>query len=360
MNKSIQHLCIGSLSVSLLGCNQTPPSVQTDFERPIQVIELASSQSSATKHFNGTVQSQHKAGLSFRVPGTIEEILVKQGDNVTHGQVLARLDHHDYQVTLEELKARHLEAESAFRLAQAELARVKQATADDAIASVNLDRAVSGYERALSAVKVVDKNIQRAQDTLRYTELKAPFDGVIGSVNFDAFEQILPHVSVIDLQDNQKLEVTIDVPETMINDFSLGQSSEVSWYQSDKTLAATVSEITTFPHIIKQTYGVTFTIDEPSQSLLPGRSVTVSSQLGDNTNSAYCLPYSALIGERDALHVNLVRNNTIVKQSVEMRSLNAYQACVDSTFMQGDYVVISGAPYVQDGDVVNNLIVKTL
>ncbi|MCV5276044.1 hypothetical protein OFC49_35485, partial [Escherichia coli] len=76
-----------------------------------------------------------------------------------------------------------LEAQSAHKLAKAELKRVKQATSDDAIASVNLDRAISSYERSLSAVKVVEKNIQRAKDALRYTTLRAPFTGIVADVS---------------------------------------------------------------------------------------------------------------------------------------------------------------------------------
>ncbi|MCV5664160.1 biotin/lipoyl-binding protein, partial [Escherichia coli] len=86
----------------------------------------------------------------FRVPGTVESVFVNKGSVVEKGQVIATLDKHDYQVSLEELQARMLEAQSAHKLAKAELKRVKQATSDDAIASVNLDRAISSYERSLS------------------------------------------------------------------------------------------------------------------------------------------------------------------------------------------------------------------
>ncbi|MCC4820996.1 biotin/lipoyl-binding protein, partial [Vibrio lentus] len=90
----------------------------------------------------------------FRVPGTIQKMMVSVGDSVKKGQPLAQLDPHDYQVALEELQARALEAKSAHKLAKSELVRVKQAIADNAIADVNLDRAISGYERSEAAVKV--------------------------------------------------------------------------------------------------------------------------------------------------------------------------------------------------------------
>ncbi|KXI23396.1 efflux RND transporter periplasmic adaptor subunit [Photobacterium sanguinicancri] len=351
---------LAALLVSLTGCNQSISSIPvTKAERPVQVIELQTAQPTTQKYFSGVVQSQEQAALAFRVPGTITNIWVKKGDVVTKGQALAQLDPHDYQVALEELQARMLEARSAHKLAKAELKRVKQATQDDAIANVNLDRAISGYERSLSAVKVVEKNIQRATDTLSYTTLTAPFNGVIGDITLDSFEQVLPGRAVLTLQQNNRLEVEIDVPESLIAKFELNQIAALSWFQSDKSLLATVSEITTTPNLIKQTYTVTLTLDDYDPELFPGKTVTVSTPLS-LSDSDYCLPYSALIGNKEDMHVHLIRNNLIARESVDLQSLDAYSACVTGNFVADDYVVISGSSYLTPGDNAPTLIIKTL
>lgn len=346
------------LAIGLTGCNQAQVIEQPQVsQKTLQVVELADSQSLSAKHFSGVVHSQETAGLAFRVPGTITHIHVKKGQSVEKGQLIAQLDPHDYQVALEELQAKKLEAESAHKLAKAELKRIKQATQDDAIASVNLDRAISGYERSLSAIKVVDKNIQRAKDTLRYTELRAPFDGVIGRVDYDSHEQVLPGISVATLQDNMQLEVEVDVPESLIEDFAIGQTGAVSWYQSKTALNAQVTEIAPLPHLIKQTYTVTYRIDGAAQTLFPGKAVSVTTQLS-TMQDAYCVPYSALIGEKQDMHVNLVRAHTVVSTPVELQSLDAYQACVKGEMQNGDYVVVSGSHYLSDGDRADKIVVR--
>ncbi|ETX83917.1 hlyD secretion family protein, partial [Vibrio parahaemolyticus EKP-028] len=168
MNHQIKTAALSTIALSLLGCNQAQPQVEEpSASRPVQVIEVNERNEELNKSFSGIVKAKETASLSFRVPGTVESVFVNKGSVVEKGQVIATLDKHDYQVSLEELQARMLEAQSAHKLAKAELKRVKQATSDDAIASVNLDRAISSYERSLSAVKVVEKNIQRAKDALR-------------------------------------------------------------------------------------------------------------------------------------------------------------------------------------------------
>ncbi|MDB1125148.1 efflux RND transporter periplasmic adaptor subunit [Vibrio algarum] len=358
MNK-LSHLIICSVSaVSLIGCNQAQVTANNAPEyRTLQVVQLQNPNALMTKTFNGTVYSHEQAGLAFRVPGTIDQILVKTGQEVVKGQLIARLDPHDYQVTLEELQARKLEALSAHKLANSELRRVKQATKDDAIASVNLDRAISGYERSLSAIKVVDKNIQRANDMLKYTELRAAFDGVVASIEFEQYEQALPGIPVITLQDNKQLEVEVDVPENLIELFKIGQHGSVSWYDSSEFLDARVIEISPMPHLIKQTYAVTYALDYQNESVFPGKSVTVRTQNGDS-DASYCVPYSAIVGQKETMFVNLVREEKVAQIPVELTSLDAYQACITGAMNSGDYVVVSGSNYLRDGDSASKLTIR--
>ncbi|MEH6453472.1 MAG: efflux RND transporter periplasmic adaptor subunit [Psychromonas sp.] len=358
MKRLTRSILSGAVICSLTACGQSEPVIQEETtSRPVQVIELASAAEQNTKQFSGVIHSQNSAGLAFRIPGTVDQLLVKKGQSVDKGQVIARLDPHDYQVALEELEARALEAKSAKKLATSELARIKQAIADDAIADVNLDRAVSGYERSAAAVKVINKNIQRANDTLSYTELKAPFSGVIGKVNIEQHEQVLPGLAILTLQKNNKLEVDIDVPENLIHEFELNQQAQVSWFKSSSKIDAKITEIATLPHLIKQTYTVTLSIENSDESLFPGKAVTVTTKM-NTPLSATCLPYSALVGKDSLMHVNVVRDNKVTHLPVEVESLAANQACVSGEFVADDYVVVSGSNYLLDGAYVPKLTVR--
>lgn len=360
MNHVIKTAALSSVALALFGCNQTQQPLQESFSsRPIQVIEVSGDNATLEKSFSGIVEAKEIAALSFRVPGTLSSVLVKKGDHVEKGQVIARLDPHDYQVSLDELEARMLEAKSAHKLAKAELKRVKQATSEDAIASVNLDRAVSSYERSVSSVKVVEKNIQRAKDALGYTELRAPFSGIIGEVNVEQFEQTSPGVSAVTLQQDGNWEVDIDVPENMIQDFSLGQNATLTWYGTKQSYSAVVSEIAPKKHMLKQTYTVTLDVDSASTDLFNGKAVTVNTHFTQQASS-HCFPYSAVLGEKASLHVNVVRDQIVHEEPVNLESIDAYQACVTGNFAQGDYVVISGSHYLSEGDVTPTLTIKTL
>lgn len=302
-------------SIVLVGCNQSTPLTVIKTPRPIEVVELGVQQTHNLKTFSGTLQASNTADLSFRVPGTIHEIFVKEGQNVSKGQVIARLDPHDYKILVLETEARLSEAQAAHELAKSEYLRVQQATKDNAIAKVNLDRALSGYKRSAAMVNVVQQNLTRAKDALSYTALKAPFNGVIASRKFDQFEQAIPGISVFTLHQPNQLEAVIDVPENLVHLFKTNQTANISWYQENKTYSALLKEVSTQPHPIKQTYRVAFQLDvidvsEKSVYLLPGKAVKVTVPFAHSSNT-YCLPYSALIGEKGEQSVLLANSSNI-------------------------------------------------
>ncbi|GAM63040.1 membrane fusion protein [Vibrio ishigakensis] len=316
-----------SVATALAGCSEQPAEVVDKSPRPVNVIELGDYQGDFQQIFAGRLESVYEAHVSFRVPGTIEAIYVSPGDQVKKGDKLAQLDAHDYQVALIELEARLSEAESAKRLAESELRRVKQAISENAIAKVNLDRARSGYERARAAVEVVKQNIIKAEDAIRYTTLRAPFDGVVGQQKSEEYEQILPGIPVFQVHKLSQLEAVVDVPESLIQQFKYGQSVNVTWQDANQSFTAFAREIGTVPHPIKQTYSVVFQIDQANIPALPGKAVVVEADFSTKAD-VHCLPYGSVTKHNSKHSVFLVQDHRAVPTPVHVERLRGNDVCV--------------------------------
>ncbi|MBL4816105.1 MAG: efflux RND transporter periplasmic adaptor subunit [Shewanella sp.] len=343
--------------VIFTACSQAPAQIVTaKAERPVQVMMLASTQQTNIKHFSGVLEATQTANLAFRVPGTIQIILVNTGDSVEKGQVLARLDPHDYQVNVVELQARLAEANAAHRLAKVELERVQQAIADDAISKVNLDRAQSGYRRSLAMVDVVTQNLQKSQDALDYTELKAPFSGVIGSKSQQEFEQTSPGTSLFSLHQPNELKAVIDVPENLMSQLALDQRVLVNWHGAKTSLNARLSSMATLADPIKQTYTVEFIIDQVTNAL-PGKAVNVAVSFNNNSAS-YCVPYAALIGEDADKSVYVIKEGIVLEKAVTLESLRSNSVCLSGELHTGDAIVTAGVHYLKPEQMVANTLVK--
>ncbi|PSU34014.1 efflux RND transporter periplasmic adaptor subunit [Photobacterium lutimaris] len=362
--KKITPLVLAPVAMLMLnGCSDTTTYANDKPPRPVQVIELGSQHQFNTRQFSGVLEAIDTANLAFKVPGTITEVMVKTGEQVKQGQVIARLDPHDYQVAVLELEARLDEAKAANTLADIELKRVKQATNDNAIAAVNLDRAVSGYKRSQAMVKVVEQNLQKANDALAYTQLTAPFDGVVGKRFSEQFEQAAPGLPVLTLHQPSHLQAVVDIPESLINQFREQPSGTVSWYGNTDIIPATLKEVNTLPDPIKQTYQITYQLDQSALTMitdaLPGKAIQLNVAF-EQGEGQYCIPYSAIIQIGATHTVFTIEDGRTFPKAVNIESLQTDQACVTGDLGAGDKIITAGVHYLRPDQPVGKLLTTTL
>ena len=73
--------------------------------RPVKLFTVEGGSVDAVRTFPGSIDASQRAELAFRVSGQLQELLVREGDLVEEGQVLARLDPSDYALVLEDRQA---------------------------------------------------------------------------------------------------------------------------------------------------------------------------------------------------------------------------------------------------------------
>lgn len=190
----------------------------------------------------GTVEARTKVTVSTKITGRISEILVDQGDRVTAGQVLVRLDDSDlgHQVEIEEanVAARkatvdRLIADKAYARAALDLAtlshtRAQRLSGQRVLSEEDRDRAVEGLgtaraamDKAEAALAEGEKELVAAEKTLQFHQARledaiiiAPFDGLIARRDRDPGDVIVPGSSVLALVSLKEVWVTAWVDET--------------------------------------------------------------------------------------------------------------------------------------------------
>ncbi|WP_192021611.1 efflux RND transporter periplasmic adaptor subunit [Shewanella sp. WPAGA9] len=350
------------ITAMVSGCSQDA-TVADKPTQPVSVIVIGENNQNHDLRFSGVLEAQEKARLAFRVAGTLIEINAAQGDYVEKGQVIARLDPHDYQVRVAELEGRLAEANASYYQAKNELDRTQMATTDNAMSDVSLDRAKTGVARAKAAVTVVEQNLKQAKDALNYTELVAPFSGIVGQRSYDNFEQVSPGLAFVTLHQPEKLQAIIDIPETMLPAFSQGQAASVFTNETNgaasngsKALNGTVIEIASIPDSIKRTFSATIALNEKQDHLYPGKVVNV--RIADQTldNNSICLPASALVSRQNITQVTKIVDSKAERVDVNVIKQGRNHICVLGDIKINDTVIVAGSAFIHDGKVVENII----
>ena len=213
------------------------------------VVTSYPSQQFVVLNATGYVVAQRKAAISSKATGRLEWLGVTEGSRVKAGEVIARLDSRDViaqaqsaeanvrasRAALAQTQAEDWEAAAQLKRNQDLLAKgfVSQAVVDTAKARA--DRAVAGVANAKAAIGVAEANARNAEVAVDYTQIRAPFDGVIVSKSANVGDMVTPFSSaadskgaVVSMADMSTLEVEADVSEASLAKISVGQPCEIT------------------------------------------------------------------------------------------------------------------------------------
>ena len=179
-------ICVALMSSA---CNNTEtaiPDARVESARPAKIVPVLSDGISVMRTFPGTLEATKKADLAFRVGGQLTKLPAQAGLAVEEGDLLARLDESDFQNTLKERQARY------------DLAKVKH----DQIIKLKEKEFSSQlqFDQTSSELKSAHAALKQARDNLRYTQLVAPFDGVVARVDIENYQAVQAKAPIIQLQ----------------------------------------------------------------------------------------------------------------------------------------------------------------
>jgi RND family efflux transporter MFP subunit len=112
-----------------------------------------------------------------RVGGTLERILMKDGEFVRKGDLLAELDDRAFKLDVTRAKARLTQAEADVKVAVADMERLKQALKAGIVAKEDVEKAQAALEKAEAGVKASKAEVELTELKLSWTKLTAPVDG---------------------------------------------------------------------------------------------------------------------------------------------------------------------------------------
>lgn len=287
--------------------------------------------------------------LAFRVNGELVKFPVLAGEHVEKGQLLAKLDPEDFELQYDDRKAR-------YELAKSQLNRIEQLFEKRITSQSELDKATADMQVAESAFKIAETNLE-------YSELRAPFSGIVAKVFVKNFENIQAKQNILRLETRDLMDVEIQVPEKIVARFNKGTSYQPTVKfdgYDDKEYTLTIKEWDTQADPATLTYKVVFSLPVPDDfNLLAGMTGSVLIDLSKVTNSqvAYTiLPIESVFSDPQ----ETIKNNAYVwlydeqtgqvhKQAVEIGQLHRDGIEVLSGIKEGQIVVAAGVHSIKEG-----------
>ena len=327
------------LSGALMACNQQ--DAKDSQPQLVSIADAVSAGGATHVQYPATTEARNNADLAFKVAGTIEQVLVHEGDHVSKGQVVARLDPRDYAT---QLRA----TESEYRQVKAECERVIAMHAEQAVSDNNYDKARSGLER-------ITEKLNNHRDQLNDCVLRSPYDGFVDHVFRSDKELAGPGIPVLSIYSSGSCDVVVNVPEraylqlkknaTYVATFS--SQPEKQYPLSMKSIASKANA----DHL----YELRLVFKSAPSNITPGMSAMVSIDFDKPVDISVEVPTGAVWAEGQNSYVYVLndKDNTIRKTKVSCENVCGNGTVVITQGLSaGAKVVASGVRHLADGQKV--------
>jgi RND family efflux transporter MFP subunit len=219
-------------AVALLLANRLNPGVDVQ----LATASLTSpSQANAVLTASGYVVARRKAAVASKGTGRLVYLGVEEGDKVTKGQVIARLEDADVVAAREHARQQLRLAEADLYDAKKNLERMRILVEREMIAQAEYDLADARYKRVIATIDAAKFALREAEVAVDNTRIVAPFNGTVLKKNADVGEIVAPlagaassKAAVVTIADMSSLEVDADVSEANITRVSPDQPCEIT------------------------------------------------------------------------------------------------------------------------------------
>ena len=335
------------------GCAEKQPPQPEAVVRPVKTMVVAGADASGLRSFPARIAAAARADLAFRLPGTVQELPIKEADRLQKGDLVARLDPTDYQIVVDDKQATFDKAKKNFE-------RGEKLIESGAISRVDFDRLEAEFKNARAALKT-------ATQELAYTELRAPFDGMIATREVERFEEVLAKQTIAILQNIEMLEVKFDTPESIIRGIRTGGDDAGKMARDNIQVFASFEgqpgvkyplvfkEIATKADAKTQTFEVTYLMKQWEQGTdLPGMTATVTMDFSDYIDRlmTFTVPVSAVVGDYKLdprVWTVDEASMTVSPRPVKVGRLVGHGIEVTEGLEPGARIVTAGTPFLVEG-----------
>ena len=288
--------------------------------------------------YSGVVEAKKTTALSFATMGTITEIFVDEGQAVSKGQLLAKVNASNAQNAYQAAISKQQQAEDAYK-------RLKPMKENGTLPEIKWVEVETGVEQAKAAVAI-------AQIGINDCNLYAPESGVIGKRNVQVGMNIMPAMTVLELLNIQSVYVKIPVSENEISQFKKGETAQITINAIDKTVIGTVKEIGVTADILSHTYPVKIEVQNTTGKIKPGMICSVRT-IAQDERIGWLVSNKALQKDvNGSQFIYVEQNGKAVKVPVQTIALIDNKILIQGDVPLNASIITSGQQKLSDGTSV--------
>ncbi len=289
----------------------------------------------------GSLIPDEEVDLSFETSGKITNIYFQEGSYIKKGTLLAKVNDSPLQAELKKLQAQ-------IPLAEDRVYRQKALLAKDAVSQ-------EAYEQVTTELEKLKADIELVKSRIAQTELRAPFDGVIGLRLVSEGTYASPTTIIVNLTKITPLKIEFSINERQANEIGKGTNLSFTIQDDLNTYHATVYAVESKVDLKTRTLKARAIYPNANGKLKPGRSASIEIKLHEIKN-ALTIPSQAIIAEMGRDIAYLYKGGKAHQVELKKGLRTASDVQILSGISPGDTLITTGVMQIRDGMqvVINN------
>jgi membrane fusion protein (multidrug efflux system) len=304
----------------------TVPVVEGFVVKPSVVIQSIS--------ISGTLRPFEETVLMPEVTGRVVALNLPEGRLVKQGTLLVKLFDDDLQANLKKTKT------------QLEIAEQTQKRQNELIKISGISQ--SDYDQAVLQVNSINADIEILKVQIRKTEVRAPFDGVIGLRSVSVGAEVTPGTPLATIRSIQQLKLDFSVPEKYSATVKAGMKVKFSVQGDDTTYDAAVMATEEGIDVTTRNLKARAVVKNKDAALKPGAFANVDLELGKDT-AALMVPTQAVIPMERSKQLIVAKNGKATFVTVKTGVRQASSVEVVEGIAAGDTVITTGLLLLKPG-----------
>ena len=306
----------------------------------VNAVTLSLQPSTISDRINlpGNIEPWTTLNLLSKLNGTVEEVLVREGQRVKRGDVIARIDDDDYRIAVER-------TEAAYNLAKAEFERDRAIYAKGVIPTATLDTNRTRMETTKADFDDAKLQLSRCLVT-------SPMDGVMQKVDAKVGLQLAVGDPIAEIIDIERVKAVVGIPESDVTAVrGLNAIDFTIQALAGRRLTGKVHYLASSPETVARIFRLELEVDNKAGDILPGmflRADIVKKTLP----AAIVVPYYSVISRNNEQYVYVEEDGVAKKRAIRLGVMEKWLVEVVEGLKSGDHLIVEGHRDVEDGQPV--------
>ncbi|MGJ9145818.1 efflux RND transporter periplasmic adaptor subunit [Campylobacter coli] len=344
-------------------CNKEEAPQKQTLPQSVSTMSAKSEDLPLSFTYPAKLVSDYDVIIKPQVSGVIVNKLFKAGDKVKKGQTLFIIEQDKFKASVNSAYGKALMARANFDNASKDYNRSKTLYNKGAISQKEYDSALANFNNTKANLTSARADLENARIDLAYTEIKAPFDGIVGdalinigdyvsssSTELVRITNLNPIYADFFISDTDKLNL---VRNTQSGKWDL-DSIHANLNLNGETVQGKLYFIDSVIDANSGTVKAKAIFDNNNSTLLPGAFATITSE-GFIQKNGFKVPQIAVKQNQNDVYVLLVKNGKVEKSSVHISYQNNEYAIIDKGLQNGDKIILDNFKKIQVGSEVKEI-----